>query len=132
MKYKRLIAPNKKRTIPEHFSWVDHRLMRDGYISNCSIQALGLYLLLLTVSDADGLSYYGDKKIAQELNIPTDSILKLRKELIILSLIAYEEGIYQVLELSRKGKKEFKENDTPITGTHSMNEILQSMFGDAK
>jgi hypothetical protein len=41
--------------------WIDQRLVRDGHIARCGPQALALYLLLVTVADAQGLSYYSDK-----------------------------------------------------------------------
>ena len=34
-----------------------------GADSRCELPALGLYLLLVTVADAQGLSYYSDKKV---------------------------------------------------------------------
>ena len=48
------------RRVPEQFSWVDHRLVRERYIDGLSNSAAALYLFLVTVSDARGMSYYGD------------------------------------------------------------------------
>ena len=58
MPTKRLIDPRRMRkALPRGFGWIDHRLLRDGYISHCSPQALALYVLLVCASDAQGLSY---------------------------------------------------------------------------
>lgn len=46
--------------MPQQFSWVDQRLVRDGFIEHRSAEALALYLFLITVGDAQGLSYYSD------------------------------------------------------------------------
>ena len=54
------ICPDRIRTIPEQFSWVDHRLVRDHHIERLSHQAASLYLFLVTVADCQGLSYYSD------------------------------------------------------------------------
>jgi hypothetical protein len=53
--------------VPRQFSWIDHRLVRDGHITRCTANALALYLLLCTVADAQGLSYYSDAKAASLL-----------------------------------------------------------------
>ena len=55
---KRVLCPQRLRKVPRAFSWIDHRLVRDGHISRCSHEALALYLFLVTVADAEGLSYY--------------------------------------------------------------------------
>lgn len=99
MKRKVLIDARRRRSIPEHFTWVDHRLVRDGHIKKCSIKSLGFYLFLITVADCDGLSFYGERRIAEELGCPEETVSSLRLELISAGLIAYRNGIYQVLDL---------------------------------
>jgi hypothetical protein len=127
MKNKTLIDPRRRRKIPAHFSWVDHNLVRKGYTRKCTAEALGFYLFLLAVSDSEGLSYYGDKRISLEINRAEESILSLRKELISAGLIAFRGGMYQVLDLGLELKESVRK--TEIKGTHSMNDILESMFG---
>ena len=124
---KKLINHRRKRKIPPHFSWVDHNLIRDGYCRLCSTEALGLYLFLLTVSDSEGLSFYGDKSISMEINCSTDSVACLRRELVKAGLIAYRNRIYQVLDLSKP--ETVSAGKSEIEGTHSMNDILEKMFG---
>ena len=60
MKAKPILCPERLRRVPRQFSWIDQRLVRDGHISRCGANALALYLLLCTVADAQGLSYYSD------------------------------------------------------------------------
>jgi|ERR1700736_5359517 hypothetical protein len=46
MKTKRLLCPQRLRTVPHQFSWIDQRLVREGHIARCGgAQALALYLL---------------------------------------------------------------------------------------
>ena len=66
---KRLLCPERVRRVPEQFSWVDHRLVREGHIKRCGLEALALYLLLVTVGDADGVSYYSDTAVARLLSL---------------------------------------------------------------
>ena len=54
---KRLLRPERRRRLPAHFSWIDHRLVRERHLERCGPDAGALYLFLLTVADAEGLSY---------------------------------------------------------------------------
>ena len=54
---KRVLCPERLRHVPQRFSWIDQRLVRDDHIARCGPQGLALYLLLVTVADAEGLSY---------------------------------------------------------------------------
>jgi hypothetical protein len=53
---KRVLRPDRLRQIPPSFSWVDHRLVRHNYVARCDPSGLALYLFLVTVADAQGLS----------------------------------------------------------------------------
>jgi len=98
---KRILCPDRLRRVPRQFSWVDHRLVRDKRISGLSHQSLALYLLLVTVSDADGLSYYSDAAIGRYLNMDSVTISQARRELCGAGLIAYSRPLYQVLSLEK-------------------------------
>jgi hypothetical protein len=93
------ICPQRVRKIPTQFSWVDHRLVREHYIEQCSHPAATLYLFLVTVSDCQGLSYYSDPAISKRLSMAPESLEQAREELIQLDLIAYKNPLYQVLPL---------------------------------
>jgi hypothetical protein len=49
------LCPDRIRTIPEQFSWVDHRLVRDRHVESLSHEACALYLFLVTVADCQDL-----------------------------------------------------------------------------
>jgi hypothetical protein len=100
MPIKRLIDPRRMRkALPRGFGWIDHRLLRDGYLSRCSPQALALYVLLVCASDAQGLSYYSAPRLAQLLHLEPTALSEARRELIGLGLIAYQKPLYQLLSL---------------------------------
>ena len=91
--------PSRLRQIPPQFSWIDHRLVRERYFERCSCDALALYLFLLTVADAKGLSYYSQPRLMQSLKMGTLRFSQARTELIETRLIAYQHPLYQVLAL---------------------------------
>lgn len=93
------ICPHRVRKVPKQFSWVDHRLVRDRYIEHVSHQAAALYLFLVTVANAQGLSYYSDPSIARRLSMDDHCLEQARQELIGVDLIAYKKPIYQVLAI---------------------------------
>jgi hypothetical protein len=113
MPVKRVLHPERLRRVPPQFSWIDQRLVREGHVEHCGLDALGLYLVLVTVADAQGLSYYGEASLERLLSMSAPRLMAARAELIRLDLIAYERPLYQVLSL-----------DTPttprVTGAHSV------------
>ena len=96
---KRVLSHERLRHVPHAFSWIDHRFVRDGHISRCTHEALALYLFLVTVADAEGLSYYSDAKTARLLNMDEPTVCSARRELRRVGLIAYCKPLYQVLGL---------------------------------
>jgi len=96
---KRLLVPSRVRRIPPQFSWIDQRLVRDRHLERADCTALALYLFLLTVADAQGLSYYADGSIGRMLSLHPEQVAAARTGLLGADLIAYEAPLYQVLAL---------------------------------
>jgi hypothetical protein len=99
------ICPQRIRKIPKQFSWLDHRLVRDHYIDRCTHPQAALYLFLVTVADAQGLSYYSDRAISERLSMDPLMLQKARTGLIRIGLIAYHNPLYQVLALEENHPK---------------------------
>jgi hypothetical protein len=97
--HKRPICLSKLRKVPQQFSWVDQRLVRDHYIEQLSPQACALYLFLVTVADTQGLSYYADPSLSQRLSMTGAELHQARQALITRGLVAYQRPLYQVLAL---------------------------------
>ncbi len=93
------ILSRRVRQTPKSFSWIDHRLVRDRYLDECSHAAAALYLFLVCVGDHQGLSYYSDKVIAEKLSMEAGLLKKARSELIRNDLLAWRRPMYQVLSL---------------------------------
>lgn len=93
------ICRERIRLLRGGFGWVDHRLVRDRYIDRCSPTALALYLFLVAVANADGVSYWGDKTIAKRLHLGIAELRAARDQLLAAELIAYEQPLWQLLQL---------------------------------
>ena len=97
---KQVLRPERLRQVPEQFSWVDHALVQRHLIDRCDARAAALYLFLVTVADAQGLSYYGSATLMQRLHLSTEELSAARLQLIALELLAYQAPLYQVLAIS--------------------------------
>ena len=97
---KRILSHERLRQCPEQFSFVDHRLVRAGYLRRAEPKAWALYLVLVTVGDEHGLSYYSDPSLARLLSLSVEEIAAARRQLVHAGVLAYEEPLYQVLALA--------------------------------
>jgi len=93
------VCRERVRQIPRGFSWIDHRLVREHYVEKCSLAALALYLFVVTVSDAQGLSWWSERSLAARLGVDADRIRQARAELEAADLVAFERPVWQVLDL---------------------------------
>ena len=51
-----LLVPQRVRTIPQSFAWIDHRLRSEGFLPRLRPEEIGLYLFLALAADQQGLS----------------------------------------------------------------------------
>jgi len=98
------VCRDRVRKIPRGFSWVDHRLVREHYVEKCSAGALALYLFLVTVSDAEGLSWWSERSLAARLGVEGERLRQSRTELEAADMIAFEHPVWQVLDLKGGGR----------------------------
>jgi hypothetical protein len=116
MTLKRVLCPERIRQIPAQFSWVDHRLVRERYIERCDHPAMALYLFLVTVADAQGLSYYSDAALMRCLSMTAVRLSQARGDLVRIGLIAYQRPLYQVLAIESPRPVEARELDAEEIG----------------
>ena len=128
---KRVLRPERLRQVPEQFSWVDQALVQRHLIDRLEARAAALYLFLLTVADAQGLSYYGADTLAQRLRLSADELGAARAQLVALDLIAYEAPLYQVLALPGAAAAAATPRSAPsardATGPVSLADLLGQM-----
>jgi hypothetical protein len=128
MTEKRILRPDRLRQVPPQFSWVDHRLVRQNRLRDCDVSAWALYLFLVTVADAHGLSYYSDASLCRQLRLDAPSLATARRQLIAAELIAYQKPLCQVLALVERLTNT---PSTPAAGTRSIGDILRQALGGA-
>jgi hypothetical protein len=92
--------PDRIRFINGSFSWIDHRFLRQGFDQGLTRLEKLFYFVLIAVSNQDGVSFYSDDRLGEVLDIRHGhELLGARSELAARDLIAFKEGIYQVLAL---------------------------------
>jgi len=96
---KQILRPERLRQVPAQFSWVDQRLVRDNLLRRADSTAWSLYLVLVTVADAQGLSYYSDATLSRLLHLEALALAEARRQLVAADLVAYQKPLYQVLAL---------------------------------
>jgi len=96
---KKPLCSNRVRKINGSFAFIEHRFLRKGYWESLCHHELLLYLFLVTVSDRNGLSYYGYDKICKLLRISIEEYISARDALIDKDLIAFNGTLFQVLAL---------------------------------
>jgi len=63
--------------------------------------AMSLYLFLVAVSDAEGLSHWSEGSTCRLLGMEPEALRKAGTELELADLAAHEPPIWQVLDLGR-------------------------------
>ena len=96
---KRILKPDRVRSIKGGFSFIPHRFVTDGFMSWLNASELLLYLFLVAVSDRYGLSFYSDGSICSLLQMTSEKYQKSRQGLIEKDLIDFNGILFQVLEL---------------------------------
>ena len=125
------IDPDRIRSIPPGgFSWIDRRFVREGFVKPLDRDAVLLYLFLIAVSDAQGISFYGDAALGKLLKIPMEDLKRARSQLIAQELILYQYPLYQLLPLPQqiKRKPDVDSSSTAVTNSEAPtgNEKLMS------
>ena len=98
--------PDRIRSIRGSFSWIDHRFLRQGFDQGLSRLEKLQYFVLIAVSNCEGVSFYSDERLGEILEIRhAHELTGGRNELVARDLIAFKDGIYQVLDLPPESKK---------------------------
>jgi len=121
--HKTLLIPARRRRVPRQFSWIDQRLVRERHIGRCTSEALALYLFLVTVADAEGLSFYSEGAIAERLGWLPAQVCQARDGLVRAGLIAFEAPLYQVLSLEEPATGSIGEPALPAPGARAAGEL---------
>ena len=93
----RILDPERLRQVPAPFSWIDHRRVREHYFEKADVCAWTLYLFLLCVADAHGLSDSAEATLSRRLRLPLTRLAQARRDRLALELLADDPPLYQVL-----------------------------------
>ena len=99
MMQKKILRPDRLRQVPAQFSWIDQRLVRENFLRHGEPATWALYLVLVTVADAQGLSYYSETTLSRLLKLDLVQLAQARQQLVGADLLAYQKPLYQVLAL---------------------------------
>lgn len=126
------IRPERLRQIPSGFSWVDHRLIRHRRLEGCPHGAWALYLFLVTVGDAQGLSYYSDASLCRHLQMDPQQLSACRRQLEAADLLAYRKPLYQVLALQERAGGTVPPDSPRLGEAQSVGEILRRALAQGR
>ena len=108
--------PQRVRRIEKSFAWIDHRLLRNGFLTAMTHQDQALYLFLVLVADRHGVSFYRKEKICDAIGLDWVQFEVARDRLVDFKLIAFEpysaltpNGHYQVLPVDSRPPVGFSE-----------------------
>ena len=101
---KKIINLERIRQINGGFSFIPHRFLTDGFFVCLNQAELLLYFFLILVSDKNGLSYYSYERTCEFLDMDLNEYLRAREGLLSKDLIAFDNTVFQVLELPPKPK----------------------------
>jgi hypothetical protein len=114
--------PKKIRKINGSFAWIDHRLMRNGYLQVMTHDDMVLYLFLILVADCNGVSFYRKEKICDAVSLDFSPFEIAKDRLINMKLIAFEgysvlspNGYYQILPIGNEAPDYSKQITQKLT-----------------
>jgi len=130
---KRVLNRARLRRLPASgFSWIDRRLVTDGFAPELPQHELLLYLFLCVVADQHGLSFYGDRRVSETLKISLARLDRARRGLQERGLIAYRYPLYQVLSLpddtAGPALDSPEQPSSPTTRPRSIGEVLERLY----
>ena len=118
--------PRNVRKINGSFAWLDHRLMRNGFLEVMTHHDMVLYLFLILVADKNGVSFYRKEKICEAVSLDYSQFEIAKDRLITMKLIAFESysvlspnGYYQILPI---------ENNAPVYSKQIIEKLTDKLF----
>jgi hypothetical protein len=122
MKKYHIPQPKNIRNIKGSFAWIDHRLVRNGFLEVMTHHDMVLYLFLVLVADKNGVSFYRKEKICQAVSLDYNQFEIAKDRLINMNLIAFESysmlspnGYYQILPIETKAPDYSKQITEKLT-----------------
>lgn len=130
-----ILVQRVRRIGRDTFSFVPHRFLSDGFLTNVDRDELAVYVFLVLAGNRDGVSFYRYDAICSILRLTLDGYIEARNGLIDKDLIAFDGTRFQVLSLPNppssipsrplRSRADFQDRD-PATMRASMLDAIQS------
>jgi hypothetical protein len=98
--------PDRVRKVAEGFGWLDHRLLREGWLEQMMTSEIAVYVFLVLAADRHGVSFYRREKIARILGLDIAEVARALGLLVKRGLVAFKpfsgaspDGFHQVLDV---------------------------------
>lgn len=130
---KKILVPERVRTIRADFASIEHRFLRDGFLTSLSHFELLVYFFLVLAADRHGLSFYGFETLCSILRIEVDDYIEARNGLIDKDLIAFDGRLFQVLSLPDSPKAPLllkSPQDMERSDPATIRQIFRHTFGE--
>jgi len=122
MKKYHIPQPKNIRNIKGSFAWIDHRLMRNGFLKVMIHDDMVLYLFLILAADRNGVSFYRKEKICEAVSLDYSQFEIAKDRLINMKLIVFEgysvlspNGYYQILPIESEAPDYSKQITQKLT-----------------
>ena len=102
---RRPVRPDRVRTIPKSFSWLDRDLLHRGFLRELRSEESLLYFFLVLVAGPEGTSFWSQKRLAEFLKLTDSDVLEALRGLLQRDLVAFDYPTFQVLSLPEGSPK---------------------------
>jgi hypothetical protein len=99
------IRPERVRSIPQSFSWIDREILHQGFLKRLSQGEILLYFFLALVAGPEGTSFWSYRSITKLLALTEGELLEAIRGLCRADLVAFNSPTFQVLSLPQAQKK---------------------------
>ena len=106
MKSTVILSQQRLRTTEGSFCYIPHRFLRGGFLKSLHVEESLLYLFYVLAGDRNGVSFYSDTVIIEQLGIQINELNHARKGLLQKGLISCQKPHVQVLSLPSYAEKE--------------------------
>lgn len=96
---KKPVRPDRIRSIPRSFSWIDRDLLHHRFLQRLRRDEISVYFFLVLTAGPEGTSFWSYRRIAKLLKLGEDDVLSAVQGLIRHDLIAFRYPTFQVLSL---------------------------------
>ena len=134
-----LLQPDRLRTMERPFGWIPFRILSSGLLGQLSPSAKLLFFFLCLVADRRGVSFYGSRRILDQLGLEPSQLVDAVGELRHADVLAYDGQVYQLLSLppwlgqtpnggAKPSKPASRQEPSPRRGQQHIGQLLDDIM----